>query len=312
MVQWAEHVHLLPDRVVGYWFCLDRHSGARLWERRLNLAEIAGIEDGIIVANKRHYVCDICTPRSGCCGISLETGKLLWTSHGPGLWSRLLSEFHSESPAYVADGKCYCWSGRVIDIHTGRIVNRIPQTEITPPKPPESDETILRRTKDPADPIRLRVGDGAWLSHKVAVDPTENIWEELASKPWAFRLFLTDDAGSVKWEFDLKNTGYEDLYDTRYSCPYLYLLVGETPARRNEKKPADHDPWHSHLLTLDLANGRIVQDIQITRTPTDGCGFEDIDASGVLVREGDRTLHYFPRRSSAGREAAIGGQQDCS
>jgi len=53
LTRWYEHVHLLPNRVVGYWFCLDRSSGARLWERRLEPDEIVGIDDGVIVANER-------------------------------------------------------------------------------------------------------------------------------------------------------------------------------------------------------------------------------------------------------------------
>jgi hypothetical protein len=228
LTQWFEHVHLLHERVVGYWFCLDRSSGTRLWERHLNLAEIAGIENGIIVANKRRYVCDVSAPRSGCCGISVETGKLLWTSHGLGIWNRLLSLFHSENPAYVLNGKCYCWSGRIIDIPTGKVVERIPRGEIRPPKTPESDATILRRTEDPSDPIRLKVGNGLWLSHKLAVNSAGSLLEELTTKTWAFRLFLTDDEDCVKWEFDLKSTGYEDLYSTHSVVPKL-AISGNVP-----------------------------------------------------------------------------------
>jgi len=300
LTRWFEHVHLLHDRVVGYWFCLDRSSGTRLWERRLRLAEIAGIEDGIIVANERYYVCDISAPRRGCCGISLETGKLLWTPHGSSIWGRLLSLFHSEAPLYVLNGRCYCLSGRVFDIRTGRSVERVPKEEVQPPEEPESDTDILGRSRDPSDPVKLRVGDGLWLSHKSPSEPVAETEDEFPAWVWEFRLFLTDDEGRVKWQFDLKNTGYEICYcpyvdKCRYSAPYLYLVACEKRTTTMQRKIEVYNPTQFHLLTLDLATGCIAQDIQVTRNPVDVCRFEDIDENGVLVSESDRILHYFEK-----------------
>lgn len=298
LTRWFEHVHLLDDRVVGYWFCLDRSSGTRLWERRLLLAEIAGIEDGIIVANKRRYVCDISAPRSGCCGISLETGRVLWTPHSPGFWGRLLSLFRSEAPDYVLNGRCYCQSGRVFDIRTGELLDRIPREEIALPEKPETDTDILGRSKASSDLVRLCLGDGNWLSHKLASVPVEMTTEELVASCYEFRLFLMDNEGCVKWEFDLESTGYEIQYrpyvdNCRCSKPYLYLIVSEKRTTRKEKGLEIYNPSHFHLLTLDLSIGQIVQDIRVTHNPVDGCRFEDCDEQGLLVSESEHTLHYF-------------------
>ncbi|OHB85305.1 MAG: hypothetical protein A2V98_17945 [Planctomycetes bacterium RBG_16_64_12] len=300
LTRWYEHVHLLPNRVVGYWFCLDRSSGARLWERRLEPDEIVGIDDGVIVANERWRRLDFGSTRHGCYGISLETGKLLWTSHASGFWSWLLGELDHRSrdcPVYVADGRCYCRSGRILDVATGRLVERVSKDEIKPPEKLETETETLRRSKHLSDPVKLKVGDGLWLSHKLAAKPeVEPLDDEFLASVWEFRLFLTDDEGRVRWEFDLKDTGYETYYygeKCRYSAPYLYLLACEKRTTKKWKKIEVYNPTQFHLLTLDLSNGRIVQDIQVTRNPVDVCRFEDIDEQGVLLSGGDNLLHYF-------------------
>ena len=161
LTRWFEHVHLLSDRVLGYWFCLDRSSGSRLWERRLAPDEIVGIEDGVIVANERRRL-SFSSTRYGCYGISLETGKLLWTSHASGFWGwiLLMALDVKDCPVHVHDGKCFCRSGRILDVKTGRLVGRVPKEEVQSPEEPESDIDILARSRDPADPVKLKVGDG--------------------------------------------------------------------------------------------------------------------------------------------------------
>lgn len=182
LVQWYGYVRLLPQRVVGQWFCLDRHSGARLWHGRLQRPnEIIGIDDGVIVATCRQRL-SFSSARSGCYGISLETGRLLWTSHASGLWRRVLrlldfvpdypNILFPDSPVYVADGRCYCRSGRVLDVRTGRSTARLPSSAVQKPQEPESQTGILGRSRNPTDPVRLRVPDGVWLSHKPGLEPT--------------------------------------------------------------------------------------------------------------------------------------------
>lgn len=51
LTRWYEHVRLLPDRVIGQWFCLDRSSGMPIWEQRLERPdEIVGIASGVIIS----------------------------------------------------------------------------------------------------------------------------------------------------------------------------------------------------------------------------------------------------------------------
>jgi hypothetical protein len=59
-----------------------------------------------------------------------------------------------------------------------------------------------------------------------------------------------------------------------------------------------YNPSQFHLLTLDLVTGQIVQDIPVLDKPVESCRFEDIDASGVLVSDADRTLLYFAKSAT--------------
>jgi hypothetical protein len=310
LTRWFEYVRLLPDRVVGQWFCVDRPSGARLWEHSLERPdEIVGIEDGIIVANER-WRQSFSSAKCGCYGISLETGKLHWTSHASGFrgWVLRVLDFlpgyHNipfrDCPVYVLDGRCYCRSGRILDVKTGRLVGRVPKEGIKSPEEPHSDTDVLARSRDPADSIKLNVGEGLWLSHESDSAPAAAVLCEFPAWAFEFRLSLTDDEGQVKWEFDLKDTGFEMRYcpyneKSRYSPPYLYLLACEKRTSRTENKIAVFNPTQFHLLTLNLTTGCIIQDIQITRKPVDECRIEAIDESGILISESGRTLHYFEK-----------------
>jgi hypothetical protein len=198
-----------------------------------------------------------------------------------------------DCPVYVLDGKCYCRSGRVLDVETGRLIERVPKEEIEPPEEPEPDIAILARSGDPSDPVKLEVGDGLWLSH-------ESITTVMCVFVFEFCLSLTDNEGQMKWKFDLKDTGFEMRYcpyeeRCRYSAPYLYLLTCEKRTTRRENKRAVYNPTRYHLLTLDLTSGGIIQDIQITQSPVDECRFEDMDESGILVGDSESTLHYFEK-----------------
>ena len=319
LYRWNEYVHLLPQRIVGYWFCLDRSSSRRLWKRRFaRLDHIVGIENGVIIASERSPI--LASELAGCgvYAISLETGHLLWT-HASGLWGKILRALdfspgwrNLDWPVYVLNGRCYCRSGRVLDIRTGRLLEKVLEEEIKPPQEPESDNMILARSKVPSNPAKLKVGDGLWLSHKLATGPDD--LRMCIAPPWMseFRLFLTDDEGRVRWEFDQKNTGFH-IHECRYSAPYVYLLACRKPATTMQTENEINDPRQYHLLTLDVSSGSTVQDIQITRKPGYECRTEDNDDRGILVKEIeeihrrllsqselhgeiDFLLHYFRRR----------------
>lgn len=314
LTRWYEHVRLLPDRIVGQWFCLDRSSGVPIWEQRLERPdEVVGIESGVIVANER-WRQSFGSARSGCYGISLETGKLLWTSHAPGLggWILWLLDFlpdypnilFRDRPISVLDGKCYCKSGRVLDLRTGRQIERVPAQRVKAPQQLVSQTEVLGRTRGLDSSAKLKMGNGVWLSHKLGGNQNNTpTTDEYFDSVWDFRLFATDDNGEVKWFFDVNDTGYETCYcpyeeKCRYSFPYLYLLACEKRTTRRENSIEVYNPSEFHLLTLDLVTGQIVQDIPVLGKPVESCRFEDIDAGGVLASDADRTLLYFAKSTT--------------
>src|SRR5688500_4948391 len=81
---------LLPNRVVGPWYCLDRATGALLWRRQFTRPNtISGIAQGVIIAREWRMDSPV-VMELGVYAISLETGKLLWVSHGNGWWGRFV------------------------------------------------------------------------------------------------------------------------------------------------------------------------------------------------------------------------------
>src|SRR3954470_22795843 len=138
------HVELLPHHVLGQWFCVDRATGRRAWERRFfRPNNVVGIADGVIVASEMRsdgpWTADF-----GCYGISLESGRLLWTSHADGWWGRFVRMLDfvpgftnelRDAPVDVTGCRCTCGSGRVLDVRTGHTVRRLSKQEACAERP---------------------------------------------------------------------------------------------------------------------------------------------------------------------------------
>lgn len=276
------HVRLLPDRVLGQWFCLDRPTGRRIWERRFfRPASVAGVSEGVVVA----------TEEFGVYGISLATGRLLWTSHGTGLWGRFvrLLDFIpcfenelADAPHRVEGGECVCYSGRVVDVRTGRTLRRVPRDEVRR----TGRATVLRDE---------RLGDDARLAFRSGEGPNHWVRGKL-------RLRLLRIDGEVRWEFDVASTGrhlqsYRFAPPSEARRPFVYFVVSDEPnttphpTRRHYALPRR---TAYRLLTLDVAVGEIVQDIPLGEANRE-CRIEDADEAGLLVGADAKRLRYFER-----------------
>ena len=276
------HVRLFPGRVLGQWFCLDRQTGRRIWERwyfRPNA--VVGVSEGVVVAGGE----------SGVYGIDLDTGRLLWTSHGAGLWGTFLRLLDflpcfenelADTPLRVEGGECLCQSGRVVDVRTGRTLRRLARDE-------------ARRTGRAALLPDVRLGDDTRLSFVSGDGPNHRVRGKL-------RLRLLRDDGSVGWEFDIASTG-RHLQSYRYAPPseagrpFVYFVVSDEPntsphpTRRHYVLP--HRTFY-RLLTLDVGSGEVVQDIPLGEADRE-CRIEDVDATGLLVSADAKRLRYFER-----------------
>ena len=144
LTQWYGHVQLLPSCAIGQWFCVDRQSGDLKWQRQhFRANSICGCDSGAIVAYEMRSD-GPWTAGFGCYGLSLESGKLIWSSHGTGIVGTLSRFFDfipgftnglRDSPRVVADGKVFCSSGRVLNVLSGKTVSQISPDDVRKMKP---------------------------------------------------------------------------------------------------------------------------------------------------------------------------------
>ena len=312
VTQWYGHVILLDEFVLGQWVCIRRDDGTPLWERRFRRANtVAGVQNGVIVASEMPsdgpWTVDF-----GCYGIGLTTGRLLWVSHRDGLWGRVVRALDyvpgftnelRDAPVRVYPDEVICRSGRVLDIHTGRLLRRVTRDEAARR---EADATPDRRLLDPAlrfstsdapAPPPVRVTEGCYVSRyppsvlRRLIDPQE---EEDKTTLYG----LTAD-GAVTWCFRVAQPGYHSgTAPFRFACPYFYFVVSDAPVtvpvRAKNPRVRRYNPGRWHALTLDARTGAVVQDILLGPCEV-RAKIEDIDDKAVLFSLDGRRLVYHAR-----------------
>jgi hypothetical protein len=309
LTQWYGHVHLLPDRVLGQWLCLDRISGESIWERSIFRANtIVGIAADVIIASEMRsdgpWTADL-----GCYGISLTTGELLWTSHGSGLGGAFLRVLDfvpgftndlRDSSHHVTSTECFCGSGRVIDVRDGRFLRRVSPEELKQHERPLTDFEHLAETGYRVDaPSRIQIRPDIWLSCRREGEPALRIAGRV-------RFFQTRDDGCHVWAFDLAQTRFAGNGHSWRYCPgtgsrppVIYMIVSDEPNRAPDPKGRPHfvvpRPTTYRLLVLDVTDGQTVQEVVLGRSESD-CRIEDVDETGLLVSYDGRRLHYFARQ----------------
>ncbi|OJT17789.1 hypothetical protein BO221_43080 [Archangium sp. Cb G35] len=265
--QWYGHVILLPDKVLGQWWCVERANGTVLWERTYQRPNtIDGITGEVIVASETRSD-GPWTAAYGCYGLSLKTGERLWTSHREGLWGWVMelidlvpgitNEFR-DTAVLVRGAECICESGRVLDARTGRLLRRMPREDV-------------ERLRSEASESR------PFLQYK----------EELPLAEQAFARVATGFA-SGPWNF----------FTYRFAGPYLYLVVSEEgTSRPHPREPGVHvsQRAHFHLLTLDRERATIIQDLRVGDEPLSECRIEDLDERGLALSLDGTELRYYER-----------------
>lgn len=286
------HVMLLEDRVLGQWVCLNRSDGKFLWRHLYFRPDlICGIDSGVIVASDTEGWC-------GCYGISLDTGKLLWTSHGPGIWgiiARLLdfipffdNEFR-DSPVLVRDGECICRSGRVLNVQSGKLKRRISRAEV---QALAAEAEQPQRGRFGRDGRAQTPDDGCWLSNNT-LQPNGNIHYD-ASK-LQFSLLAPDE--TLRWHLDVTTLGHVEDRTYKYVHPFLYVTVSDEKATRPHPKLPHYvvpNPTFFHLFVLDVATGQVLQQIKLNERKVWMCGIQDADERAVLISLEGKELHYYP------------------
>ena len=299
--QWYDHVHLMPDHVVGQWLCLQRQSGDLMWQRSFRRPNtVRGIDSGIIVASETRsdgpWTADF-----GCYGISLESGALLWTAHGPGFRGRLarvldcipgVTNELRDVPRRVADGKVFCESGRVLDVRNGETVDRIPRSEVeSMTDEPTSLARQLYQSSMHSDSRPVPIGHGLLLSLR------QEEGEENGP-----RIVAETEDGKRAWQLSIREIGrYIDgnFFSYRLATPYLYLVVSEDPNYRPDPKApgcVTPNPTRWQIMTVDVTTGKVVQDVSLSDDRIEECRIEDLDSKGLLIGKSSGELTCFTRR----------------
>lgn len=306
--QWYGHVVLLPDDVLGQWFCLARESGELKWQHNIFRANrFCGVDCGIIVADEMRSD-GPWTSSFGCYGISLEDGQMLWKSHGTGLrgWLGHLLDYVPgltneirDSPHHVKDGQVFCYSGRVLDIHTGKTLKKISPDAVQLFQQPKSLAKQLYQTSGIysllEEPLQkeVSIGKGISLYHP-------EYERGQPRKDWA--IIAKNDNGQELWRCTTKQL-YEwyiggNFYSYRLAVPYIYLIVSEEPATKPDPKNEKYhvpNPTIWHLITLDVWSGDIVQEISLGSEMLTECRIEDLDDDHVLIGNSNQELFMYER-----------------
>ena len=314
-----DHIRLLPDRIIGTWLCAQKSSGKLIWSfnaRRPN--RVHGIVDSVIIATENYPVGMMGTGNFHRYGISLETGQLLWTSHPSGACGEPSSlnswgpenfdvDGSAAAPRLIEDGKCMCRDGSIVDPLSGEKIGQMPPEDV------ESRAIRMRTERSYAfywSVFRgrgrgIQLAPGRWISGKRLHDAS------------SIQFTLRNAQNVCEWSFDLKQTGYEQKYPSNYQFRlvdrHIYLVAYEPLKEEPALVPGvwrPPEPRQFHLLTLDLANGEVVQDLSLGNYWL--CKLE-ADQAVVLIRSSNEwpniakpwkcSLAYFERQPSGDKPA---------
>lgn len=288
-----DHMQLLPHRVIGTWLCAQRSSGKLIWSfDAMRPNQICGIVDSVMIATENYPVGMMGTGNFHRYGISLESGQLLWTSHPSGTCGEAspfstwdLEDFDVDgdatAPRLVEDGKCLCKDGSIIDPLSGHQIGQMAPRDVELRASRMMNQRSSERSRAFYRSISqercrgIQLSRGKWLSG-----------ERFRSLQFA----LCNVQGACEWSFDLRQIGYEQKHPSYYQFrlvdQYIYIVAyepfKEEPPVPGEWKPPE--PRRFHLLTVDLTNGKVAQDIPIGNRRLCTCQLEDADQGGILIR----------------------------
>lgn len=297
------HVHLLPDHVVGEWFCVERPTGRFLWQSKLYRPDtIFAVDSGVIVATELRSD-GPWTLYFGCYGISLDSGALIWASHGSGIRGVLAricdlipgcTNELRDAPVYVQDGQVFCNSGRVIDVKTGHFLKML-----TP-------DIVYSHKKTPSDRYQFYSSDRLAMGEGIVLEEDLRLRYERIVEPQngVLKFVANNSAGEVLWTFSTEMLGRQidgNLHSWRLVPPFLYLVVSNGPRHRphpSRKHWVLPNPTLWHFVTLDLATGKVLQDFSLGNEKQEECRIEDMDDHGILISKTRREFSYFTRMTS--------------
>ena len=290
LTQWYGHVHLLDNHVLGQWFCLDRSSGTCFWENSFRRANtISGITDNVIVASETtNYFATI---DAGCYGIDLASGNLLWTSHANGLLGILLRicdfvpgylNSMRDSPLLVNGDQTTTSRGRILDVSTGKQIDRISRKKAL--------ELFMQNFYSPEKELYHKGFvryHNSWIAHQLP-----NAGQSISELEWTkdfynngFHIYRLDANEKIEWEFHLKDHIEGTYYSYHFDTRYVYMIVSQEKNyhTNSHNGRTEYRPVKYFFFTLDLEQGKIVQDFPLSDSSFVTCRIEDVDTHGILI-----------------------------
>jgi hypothetical protein len=288
------NVNIYGDRVFGTGYCLDVATGAMVWERdHFRAHMVIGADDGVIVASE--YVMEgVWSDILGCYGISLANGDLIWTSHGNGLWGTLwrtldfVPGFANElrdTPLAVREGRVFCESGRILDIHTGRKILR--DRALTQRVWEETRKDGSAGQLNQGETIEVDDGKGRvlrlwrWGGRRgwQRTDEAAKGDAELADlEPASLGFCAAAPGGEAAWTFRISDWDHftaDNFHQWEYRYPFIFILAEEghhyVPIAQEGEEYAGvrRSSTRTYLLILDVRTGRLVQELALTDGPTE-------------------------------------------
>ncbi len=280
---------LLPKHVVcsnespNLWACLERSTGEILWERKVGRPnKVYGVENGVIVASELRAGDSPLIWSYGLYGLSLETGELLWISHGRGWWGRFtrlldaVPDFRNE----LRDTPLYLQAGAIIT-QRGRLVNPSDGSDIGATEPDGSE--MEGRAGAAYHLRRYRFfACGEYGTLRAGTPEKPEVQKDNIVGLMPMQLFLKERSGQVAWTLDLSMLpkAYTPM-TLVYQAPYLFFRIA-SPLSSIEEGDSDQSEFYA-IWIVDIRSGNLVQKIPVSEKPVFNGALQAVDSENILV-----------------------------
>lgn len=287
LTKWYGHVDYFDRYVIGQWFALDAETGEQYWSRRFfRPTTVCDCALDVIVASETRSD-GPWTAGFGIYGIDAQTGNLLWTNHGRGLWGKLLrwldyvpgfsNEFR-DVPERVVDQSVITVAGRILDIRTGRECSSTASKAHNDIDRSGPDRTLF-------DTKSLEI-DGDTIRVQSSCDE--------------FVILRSNKDGREIWRFDAKDRSLHvdgNYYSYRFHNGRIFIILGDgpkyVPIKETEPLYVKPNPANYQLGILDLSSGECELFPLLDAKRRKECRIEAIRDDRILLScDGTKLVEY--------------------
>lgn len=249
LTQWYGHVDYYGQYVIGQWFVLDAKTGTEYWSRTFGRPNtVCDCAHDVIVAYETRSD-GPWTFGFGIYGIDAQTGQLLWTNHGRGLWGKLLrcadyvrgftNEFR-DVPKCIVNGYVITASGRFLDVRNGREnpTLKIPIPDGNERSRPDQKLNDNKSLEIDGDTIRVQ------------------------GPPDDFVILRHDPDGHEIWRFASRERSLHvdgNFYSYRLHGDHIFIVLGDAPnyvpIKESDPLCVKRNPANYQMGVLNVSSG---------------------------------------------------------